>query len=122
VVRNWITDLFRRRKAVNLAVHEARDRDSERVPWKELLPSPDSDPEAAYARAILLEELEVTLAELPAEQLQVFLAHEFEGRSFKDLAESTGAGANTLLAQDTTRWPISGRGSRPFATNSPRVR
>jgi RNA polymerase sigma factor (sigma-70 family) len=66
---------------------------------EDLLPSRDAGPEAAYARTVLLEELEDALAELPDEQREVFLAHEIEGRSFKELAVETGLSVNTLLSR-----------------------
>jgi RNA polymerase sigma factor (sigma-70 family) len=66
---------------------------------EDLLPSVDAGPEAAYARTVLLEELEDALAELPDEQREVFLAHEIEGRSFKELAVETGLSVNTLLSR-----------------------
>jgi len=66
---------------------------------EELLPSPDSGPDAAYARSLLLEELEDALEEIPAEQREVFIAHEFEGRSFKELAAESGVSVNTLLSR-----------------------
>ena len=66
---------------------------------EDLLPSPDSGPEAAYAREVLLEELDAALEELPEEQREVFIAHEFEGRSFKELAATTGLSVNTLLSR-----------------------
>jgi len=65
----------------------------------DLLPSADRGPEAAAARALLLEELEAALDELPSEQRAVFIAHELEGRSFQALAEETGVGVNTLLSR-----------------------
>ena len=100
VARNRIIDLFRKRKPVTIGSGGAVSDDGEPMArWEDLLPSPDAGPEARYARAILLEELEAALAELPAEQRQVFLAHEFEGRSFKEMAESTGLSVNTLLAR-----------------------
>jgi len=64
----------------------------------DLLPTGDT-PEAAYARDLLLEELDSALDELPAEQRDVFVAHELEGESFKDLADLTGVGVNTLLSR-----------------------
>ncbi|HSQ24277.1 MAG TPA: sigma-70 family RNA polymerase sigma factor [Pyrinomonadaceae bacterium] len=64
-----------------------------------LLPSPDDGPEAVYARNVLLEELELAINELPLEQREVFVAHEFEGRSFKEMAAATGTSMNTLLAR-----------------------
>ena len=64
-----------------------------------LLPSPDAGPAAAYARTVLLEELEEALEELPAEQRDVFVAHEIEGQSFKEIAARTGVSVNTLLSR-----------------------
>ena len=58
-----------------------------------------SGPEASYVREVLAEELMAALAELPAEQRAVFIAHELEGRSFKALAAETGVGLNTLLGR-----------------------
>jgi RNA polymerase sigma factor (sigma-70 family) len=64
-----------------------------------MLPSPDTGPEAAYARDLLLEEIDAALDELPEEQREVFVAHEFEGRSFRELAEASGVSVNTLLSR-----------------------
>ncbi len=91
VARNRITDFFRKKKP------EALDDLGEGI--DDLLPSPDAGPEAAYARGVLIDELDAALAELPAEQREVFIAHEIEGRSFKDLAAQTGVGVNTLLSR-----------------------
>ena len=66
---------------------------------EDLLPSPDAGPEAAYARSVLLEELDAALDELPEEQREVFIAHELEGRSFKELAAEMGLSVNTLLSR-----------------------
>jgi RNA polymerase sigma factor (sigma-70 family) len=100
VARNRIIDLFRKRQPMTPGSEGPASDDGELMArWEDLLPSPDAGPEARYARGILLEELEAALAELPAEQRRVFLAHEFEGRSFKELAESTGTSVNTLLAR-----------------------
>ena len=66
---------------------------------EDLLPSPDAGPEALYFRNVLLDELELALDELPDEQREVFVAHELEGRSFKELAEETGVSVNTLLSR-----------------------
>jgi RNA polymerase sigma factor (sigma-70 family) len=100
VARNRITDLFRKRRPVTMSSNGAGTALGEEGPrWEDLLPSADGGPEAEYARGILLEELEAALAELPAEQRDAFLAHEFEGRSFKELAAATGLSVNTLLAR-----------------------
>ena len=63
------------------------------------MPSPDAGPEARYVRNVLLDELEVALDELPEEQREVFVAHELEGRSFKELSAETCVNVNTLLSR-----------------------
>ncbi len=102
VARNRIVDLMRRERTRGVAPARdptaATDAGSEDS-IEDWLPSPDTGPEAAYARALLLEALDDALDELPPEQRDVFVAHELEGRSFKDLAAQTGVGVNTLLAR-----------------------
>ena len=96
VAKNRITDRYRRRSS------EARTERSESEEGEsllDLLPDPQAGPEAAYLRSALLEQLDAALEELPEEQQQVFIAHELEGRSFKELAAETGIGVNTLLAR-----------------------
>jgi RNA polymerase sigma factor (sigma-70 family) len=87
VARNRMVDLFRSRRA---------DADAGVM---ELLPSRDAGPEAAYARRVLLDELAAALRALPREQREAFVAHEIEGRSFKEIAAATGVGVNTLLSR-----------------------
>lgn len=99
VARNRITDLFRKRKPEPLPERAAFADDGETLALEELLPSLDGGPDAAYARTVLLEELENALDELPAKQREVFIAHEIEGRSFKELSAKTGASVNTLLSR-----------------------
>jgi len=98
VARNRITDLFRKKRPETLASEPAEfTEDGESLQLEDLLPSPDEGPEAAYARGVLLDELDAALDELPEEQRQVFVAHEMEGRSFKELAQATGLNVNTLV-------------------------
>jgi RNA polymerase sigma factor (sigma-70 family) len=97
VARNRIVDGFRRRKTE--AIREPAQDDDETLGLDELLPAPEAGPEAAYVRGVLLEELEAALDELSAEQRQVFMAHEIEGKSFKQLAAETGVSVNTLLSR-----------------------
>ena len=100
VARNRIIDLFRKRKPETLESEIAgAAAEGETPTLEDLLPSPDAGPEAAYARGVLLEELDVALDELPRGQREVFVAHELEGRSFKDLAAETGVSINTLLSR-----------------------
>jgi RNA polymerase sigma factor (sigma-70 family) len=78
-------------------VRNEGDEDSRLL--EDLLPSNDAGPEAAYARTVLLDELEAAIDELPEEQREVFIAHELEGRSFKELSAETGVSVNTLLSR-----------------------
>ena len=100
VVRNRIIDRFRKKRPVPFSegVRSAKD-DLAQASWEELLPSPDAGPEALYARSILLEELDAALDELPEEQREVFIAHEMEGRSFKEISAASGVNINTLLSR-----------------------
>ena len=99
VARNRITDLFRKKQPENFSDIAVADENGEDLQFEDLLPSLDAGPEAEYARKKLLGELQQALAELPREQREVFMAHEFEGRSFKELAAETGVNVNTLLAR-----------------------
>jgi len=99
VARNRITDLFRKKKPEESTNDPIVAEDGESLSLEDLLPSPDAGPEAAYARTVLLEALEDALDELPAEQRAVFLAHEIDGRSFKELSLETGLSVNTLLSR-----------------------
>jgi RNA polymerase sigma factor (sigma-70 family) len=99
VARNRITDLFRKRKPEASTNDPVAEEEGEFLTLEDLLPSRDAGPEAAYARTVLLAELEDALEELPDEQREVFLAHEIEGRSFKDLTAETGLSVNTLLSR-----------------------
>jgi len=99
VARNRITDLFRKKEPENFSDVALAEEEDEDLQFEDLLPSPDAGPEALYARNMLVEELKRALGELPKEQREVFVAHEFEGRSFKELAEQTGASVNTLLSR-----------------------
>ena len=99
VARNRITDLFRRRTPERLEATVTPGDDEERLGLEELLPSPDAGPEALYVRRVLLAAVEAAMDELPREQRDVFVAHELEGRSFKEIAAATGIGVNTLLSR-----------------------
>ena len=99
VARNRITDLFRKKDPENFSEIEPVDEGNELLQFEDLLPSPDAGPEAIYARRVLLDEMERALDELPQEQRAVFVAHEFEGRSFKELSAATGESVNTLLSR-----------------------
>ena len=99
VARNRIIDLFRKKKPERFSDRTVADAEDELLPLEDLLPSPDAGPEALYARHLLLDELALAVDELPAEQREVFVAHEWEGRSFKELAAESGVSVNTLLSR-----------------------
>ena len=86
VARNRIIDLF-------------RSRTMEPLELEDLLPSGLAGPDEEYARAALMETLEQAIAELPPDQREVFIGHELEGRSFKQMAAATGVSINTLLSR-----------------------
>jgi len=95
VARNRITDLFRKKKPERFS-DAAGD---ERLQLEDLLPSPDAGPEAVYVRNVFLDAIESAVDELPEEQRAAFVAHELEGRSFKEMAAETGVSVNTLLSR-----------------------
>jgi RNA polymerase sigma factor (sigma-70 family) len=99
VARNRITDLFRKIEPESFTGAAALGEDGEMLQIEDLLPSPDAGPEALYARSVLLDEVEFALNELPDEQREVFIAHELEGRSFKELSAESGVNVNTLLSR-----------------------
>jgi RNA polymerase sigma factor (sigma-70 family) len=98
VARNRIVDRFRKKREV--ALSDERNDAGDEYWLEQVLGSADADgPDAAYARALLIETLYEALEELPRNQREVFVAHELEGRSFKDMAAESGVGVNTLLAR-----------------------
>jgi RNA polymerase sigma factor (sigma-70 family) len=99
VARNRITDLFRKKKPEQFSDADRVEEDGELLKLEDLLPSAGAGPDAAYAREVLLDELEFALDELPEEQREVFVAHEIEGRTFKELAAESGVSVNTLLSR-----------------------
>ena len=99
VASNRIADWFRKKKPESFSDLAAADEDGELLVIDDLLPSPEAGPEALYARGVLIEELESAINELPEDQRDVFIAHELEGRSFKEIARDTGVSVNTLLSR-----------------------
>jgi RNA polymerase sigma factor (sigma-70 family) len=99
VAKNRIIDRFRGRRIESLSQAQYGEDDDAAVSLEDLLPSPDAGPEAVYVRSVLLDEIDEALEEMPPEQRFVFIAHEWEGHSFKELAEETGVSVNTLLSR-----------------------
>ena len=100
VARNRIVDRFRKKKPEAFtAVKDPDEESGDSLTLEDLLPSRDAGPEAEYARSILMEELDAAIDELPEEQREVFIAHEYDGASFKALSAETGVSVNTLLSR-----------------------
>lgn len=99
VARNRIFDLLRKKRPEAFSDVAVEGEGGEMLQIEDLLPSPDAGPEALYFQHVLLDELELALDELPEEQHDVFVAHELEGRSFKEMAAETGVSMNTLLSR-----------------------
>jgi RNA polymerase sigma factor (sigma-70 family) len=99
VARNRIIDRFRKQRLSAGNATRAGTEEDEALLLEDLLPSRDAGPEAAYARSVLVEELEAAIDDLPEEQRRVFIAHELEGRSFKEIADETEVNINTLLSR-----------------------
>ncbi len=100
VARNRAIDSYRKKRPKPLVDVPVRVNDEESAfALEDLLPSPEAGPEAAFARSVLMEEIDAAIQELPGEQREVFVAHEIDGRSFKELAEETGVSVNTLLSR-----------------------
>jgi RNA polymerase sigma factor (sigma-70 family) len=99
VARNRIIDLLRKKKPETFSDAALEGEGGEMFYIEDLLPSPDAGPEALYIHNVLHDELELAIDELPDEQRDVFVAHELEGRSFKEMAATTGVSVNTLLSR-----------------------
>ena len=101
VARNRITDLFRKKRPESFSGMAVEDEDGDLLRLEDLLPSPDDGPDGLYLRSVLLDELELAINELPPDQREVFVAHEMDGLSFKEMAAETGVNVNTLLCAQT---------------------
>lgn len=99
VARNRIIDRFRKKREVTLPLVDQQDEGAGGLWLDEVLPDPEAEPEAVYARSQVLAAIGEALAELPVEQRDVFIAHELDGQSFADMAAATGLSINTLLSR-----------------------
>ena len=100
VADNRITDLFRKKKPVSINYSDnAMDDDEGPLTLEEILPSLGSSPGDEEIKELIWEAIEETLSEIPKEQRDVFVATEFEDKSFKEISEISGIGVNTLLSR-----------------------
>jgi len=96
VARNRIIDWYRKKRTT--AMPTVQEEPGAEVLLSEMIPSGD-DPNSDYLRSALWDELDVALNELPEAQREVFIMHELDGMSFKQMAEMTGIPLNTLLTR-----------------------
>ncbi len=100
VARNKISDWYRRPKAVSLHASSAGDADEEEAPLlTDFLVSTDDSPDGNFFRETFMDSLSDALDELPAEQRDVFVRHEIDGQSFKEMSAELGVSVNTLLSR-----------------------
>lgn len=101
VARNKITDRFRKKKPESLEKQllHSREEEGEMLNLSDILPAKNDLPETKMLRTAIMEELEDALDDLPKEQREVFMLHEIDGKSFKEISEVTGASVNTLLSR-----------------------
>jgi RNA polymerase sigma factor (sigma-70 family) len=100
VARNRIIDRFRKKRAEPFSNSPVLvDDEDDGSALEDLLPSIEPGPEGEAIRQVLLEQVEEALEDLPPEQREVFIAHELEGASFKELSARWGVSVNTLLSR-----------------------
>ena len=97
VARNRIVDRFRKRREEPLPL-AGPDEGDEAIHWLEnAMPASDGGPEAAHLRRLWLAAIAAALDELPPGPRDTFIAHELDGRSFREMAAGSGTPLNTLL-------------------------
>ncbi|WP_243900281.1 MULTISPECIES: RNA polymerase sigma factor [Hymenobacter] len=101
VARNRITDLYRRKKTASLEdeLHATGTDEDDSLLLADILPAPDDAPENRLLRETLMEALAAALEELPPAQRQVFIWHELEEKSFREMEEETGVPLKTLISR-----------------------
>jgi RNA polymerase sigma factor (sigma-70 family) len=102
VARNKITDLYRKKKPVALEdlLRIGTDGDDEnQYLLADILPSSFNSAENNIMSEAILGTLADALDDLPKDQRNVFIWHELEDKSFKEIVELTGTPLNTLLSR-----------------------
>lgn len=101
VARNKIIDLYRKRnvRSGQVSLDKTMDDEENSLSLVSILPDAGNTPEDAYFKELMWEAINSALEELPAEQRAVFIMHEFEDKSFKEIAKETGVAVNTLISR-----------------------
>lgn len=100
VARNRITDTYRKKSSLRFSdIGSKVNEEEESIQFEDYIPDLGDLPDAQMSREMVWEVLEEGLEELPVEQREVFVMHEFEGVSFKEMSEKTGEQVNTLISR-----------------------
>ncbi len=101
VAYNRITDWFRKKRPVTFSYKEyiSNDDDDEPLSLEDLLPDPEYFPDDELMNELIWKTIEESLNEIPSEQKEVFVLHEFEDKSFNEISKITGIGVNTLISR-----------------------
>lgn len=99
--RNKIIDFYRKKKPQSLDKMRSNSEDEEGNYYllDAILPFSDDEAETEMMQAAIMEAVMLALSEIPKEQAAVFIAHEIEDKSFKEISEETGVSVNTLLSR-----------------------
>jgi RNA polymerase sigma factor (sigma-70 family) len=104
VARNKISDWYRRDRssgARTISLDEPVGDDDPEAPvlmeWLAVVD--EGGPESEFFRETFMDALTDALAELPSDQREVFVLHELEGKSFKEMADAWKVPVNTLLSR-----------------------
>jgi RNA polymerase sigma factor (sigma-70 family) len=99
VTRNKITDWFRKKRETTFSDHTREYEGEETMFLTEIIADPSAQSDAPMARKVMAEAIMEAIEELPEDQRYVFLQHEIEGKSFKEMSAETGVSVNTLLSR-----------------------
>lgn len=102
VAGNRIIDWYRRRRYVSLDSSDRDDTDGEtpsQARMEDVLFNKSENPETVYLRSTVWSQLADALDDLPPEQREVFIMHELEDKSFREISDITGVPVNTLLSR-----------------------
>jgi RNA polymerase sigma factor (sigma-70 family) len=102
VARNKIIDSRRKKREQPFAKASVRipgDESGESLSLAEIIPDLRGLPDEVYWQNLIWDEIEEALDEMPDEQREVFAMNEFDGMSFKEIAEIKQEPMNTLLSR-----------------------
>jgi len=101
VAGNKVIDLYRYKNVRNNQMRISQYSIQEDGPLmvSDILPALGPSPEDVYIKNIIWEYLTKAIDELPADQREVFIYHELDGFSFKEMAVKLDKPINTLISR-----------------------